>query len=299
MIYWNGIAKNEIIAERVSFVKFRSFLLCLLLVSLLAVPAAASDQITVTVNGTVIHFDQNPIIENDRTLVPVRFIFEALGATVDWEGSSETVTAYKDNSWVALQIGSYRMIQDGKTIWLDAAPRLLNNRTLVPLRAVSEAFGAMVDWIGETQTVVITTDQSTPEATPGIGQHEFEQQVLTLVNQEREQRGLQPLVWNDQLAQVARAHSKDMSDRNFMSHTNPDGLSPFDRIKNSGIRYSMAAENIAAGQTTPQAVMESWMNSAGHRENILNPNLTELGVGFYQGNSGYRYYWTQCFITPA
>lgn len=295
--------------------KSRLILLCLCMMVLLSMPAAAADQITVTVNGEKINFDQHPIIENDRTLVPVRFIFEALGATVEWVPATETVIAYQGSHRVVLQIGSYRMLQGGKTVLLDAAPRLVNDRTLVPLRAISEAFGAVVEWLEESKTVVITVDQTQPEqgtdltpspqpeqspdALPGLQETDFEKQVFQLVNQERAQRNLKPLTWNDQLAQVARAHSKDMSERNFMSHTNPDGLSPFDRMKNSGIRYTMAAENIAAGQPTPEAVMEGWMNSPGHRENILNPDLTELGVGFYQGSGSYRYYWTQCFITPA
>lgn len=282
--------------------KIKFLFLCLLLVSFLTVPVTASDQVTVTVNGAKIHFDQNPIIENNRTLVPVRFIFEALGATVDWEPASETVIASKEESRVVLQIGSRVMTQDGKMIWLDVAPRLLNDRTLVPLRAVSEAFGAAVEWIEESQTVVITTEQTqpdtTPDSRPSTEENTFEKQVFSLVNQEREKQGLQPLAWNETLAQVARNHSKDMHDRNYMAHTNPDGLSPFDRITNYGVAYTRAAENIAAGQKTPEAVMESWMNSAGHRENILNPNLTEIGVGFYQGNNGYQFYWTQCFITP-
>ena len=306
--------------------KTRVLLLCLLILSMLAMPVLAADNVTVTVDGTRLTFDQPPMIENDRTLVPVRAIFESLGATVDWEPSTETVAAYKGSNHVVLRIGSQTMVQDGKTVWLDVPPRIVGSRTLVPLRAVSEAFGAQVEWIAETQAVVITTGQAgtdskpettpnpdtkpevtpkpeptpdtKPEETPDIGENDYEKQVLTLVNQERAKQGLQPLSWNAKLAAVARAHSADMSARNYMSHTNPDGLSPFDRIKNSGISYTRAAENIAAGQRTPEAVMESWMNSDGHRQNILNPNLTELGVGFYQGSKGYKYYWTQCFITP-
>ncbi len=310
--------------------KARLLFLGLLILSLLAVPVLASDNVTVTVDGTRLTFDQQPIIENGRTLVPVRAIFESLGATVDWEPATETVSAYQGSSHVVMQIGSQIMIQDGKTVWLDVPPRIVGSRTLVPLRAVSEAFGAHVEWIAETQAVVITTGQGgtdskpettpnpdtkpedtpkpeatpdskpeeTPESTPDAGINDYEKQVLTLVNQERAKQGLQSLSWNAKLAAVARAHSADMSARNYMSHTNPDGLSPFDRIKNSGISYTRAAENIAAGQRTPEAVMESWMNSDGHRQNILNPNLTELGVGFYEGSTGYKYYWTQCFITP-
>lgn len=86
-----------------------------------------------------------------------------------------------------------------------------------------------------------------------------------------------------------------MIDRNFFDHTNPDGESPFDRMTDAGIRWSMAAENIAGGQRTPEAVVTAWMNSEGHRANILG-DCEELGVGLALGG-GFGYYWTQCFAT--
>ena len=92
-----------------------------------------------------------------------------------------------------------------------------------------------------------------------------------------------------------RAHSQDMIDRNFFDHTNPDGKSPFDRMRDNGLSYSMAAENIAVGYPSPEAVVEGWMNSEGHRANILG-GCKELGVGLALGGS-YGSYWTQCFAT--
>ena len=123
----------------------------------------------------------------------------------------------------------------------------------------------------------------------------YEQEVFDLVNQIREENGLEPFVYNETLAETARAHSQDMIDRNFFDHYNPDGKSPFDRMEANGIRYSMAAENIAAGYPSPEAVVEGWMNSDGHRANILG-GCEELGVGLALGGS-YGYYWTQCFAT--
>ena len=99
------------------------------------------------------------------------------------------------------------------------------------------------------------------------------------------------------LTRVAQAHSEDMARREYFSHTNPDGRSPFDRMTAAGYKYSLAAENIAAGQTTPHSVIDAWMNSPGHRANILNCGLTEIGVGYATGGS-YRHYWTQAFGTP-
>lgn len=123
----------------------------------------------------------------------------------------------------------------------------------------------------------------------------YEQEVFDLVNQIREENGLEPFVYNEILAETARAHSQDMIDRDFFDHYNPDGKSPFDRMRDNGLSYSMAAENIAVGYPSPEAVVEGWMNSEGHRANILG-GCEELGVGLALGGS-YGYYWTQCFAT--
>jgi uncharacterized YkwD family protein/spore coat assembly protein SafA len=124
-----------------------------------------------------------------------------------------------------------------------------------------------------------------------------EYQVAKLVNQERAKNGLKPLTLNWQLSRVARYKSEDMRDKGYFSHTSPTYGSPFDMMKSFRITYSTAGENIAAGQTTAESVMTSWMNSPGHRQNILSPNYTEIGVGYCTGGS-YRYYWTQMFIKP-
>ncbi len=125
----------------------------------------------------------------------------------------------------------------------------------------------------------------------------IEKEVLELVNQERRNNGLQPLRGNWELARVARYKSEDMKRSNYFSHTSPTYGSPFDMLKSFRISYSAAGENIAAGQKTAREVMNSWMNSPGHRANILSPNFTELGVGYAEGGSQ-RTYWTQMFIRP-
>lgn len=113
-------------------------------------------EITVKLNGKKIDFDQPPIIVNGRTLVPVRAIFEALGATVEWDNTTETVIAKRKNTTISLTIGNNVMQKNNKDITLDIAPQLLNSRTLVPARAIAEAFGCNVDWDNDTQTVLIT-----------------------------------------------------------------------------------------------------------------------------------------------
>jgi len=125
--------------------------------------------------------------------------------------------------------------------------------------------------------------------TPAFGA--FEQQVFDLTNQRRSQQGLSPLTLNLTLNDVAEKHSQDMATRNYFSHQGLDGSQPWDRMRAEGYVYSRAAENIAFGQPTPQAVVDAWMNSPGHRQNILDPNLKDIGVGYYNG------YWTQDFGT--
>jgi uncharacterized protein YkwD len=113
-----------------------------------------------------------------------------------------------------------------------------------------------------------------------------------LMNAHRSTVGCAALTWNPEVAAVAQAHSEDMVARDFFSHTNPDGESPFDRLHNASITYSAAAENIAYGYPTADAVLQAWLGSAGHRANIENCALTEHGVGL-QGT-----HWTHLFIRP-
>jgi uncharacterized protein YkwD len=116
--------------------------------------------------------------------------------------------------------------------------------------------------------------------------------VLALVNEARVDAGCGALTADPGLAAVARAHSADMRDRDYFSHTSPEGLSPFDRAEQAGIDYSRA-ENIAFGQADATAVMEAWLKSPGHRANILDCELTKLGVGVAEGPGGP--WWTQLF----
>ena len=133
---------------------------------------------------------------------------------------------------------------------------------------------------------------STPD-TPDTGSaSSFAQQVLTLVNRERAANGLSALRLDDTLCRYATVKSQDMHDNGYFSHTSPTYGSPFDMMKSFGITYNYAGENIAMGYSTPEAVMTAWMNSAGHRANILSENFTTLGVG-YVADGGY---WTQWFI---
>jgi len=119
-------------------------------------PEPKPDFISVTIDGKPVSFDVEPVMENSRILVPLRAIFEAMGASVKWNEDTQTVTAEKDGTKVSMQIGSNKMVKNGETITLDVPPQLINNRTLVPVRAIAESFGAKVDWDEVTKTVLIT-----------------------------------------------------------------------------------------------------------------------------------------------
>ena len=148
--------------------KFKKKVLVCIMTSIIALgctscSAENSSNISVTVNGNEISFDQPPIMVNDRTLVPLRAIFEALGATVDWNGDTQTVTSTRDNVTVSLTIGSEVMTKNGISYALDVPAQLVGERTLVPVRAIAEAFGSVVDWNGETQTVIINDNAEQTE----------------------------------------------------------------------------------------------------------------------------------------
>lgn len=120
-------------------------------------------------------------------------------------------------------------------------------------------------------------------------------EVLRLVNQERKKQGLNELVLNHTLNGIATKKAEDMRDNNYFSHQSARYGSPFEMLQSFGVKYSSAGENIAAGQKTAQQVMNDWMNSSGHRANILNNNYTELGVGYVEGGT-YGTYWVQLFV---
>lgn len=158
-----------------------------------------------------------------------------------------------------------------------ATPVTNNNNTKTPSNSKNQQVEAPV---------------KTPSNNVSQSVSEFEKQVVDLTNAERAKEGLKPLEMHSPLMEVAQAKSEDMAKNNYFSHTSPTYGSPFDQIKSAGISYRSAGENIAQGQRTPQQVVQAWMESPGHRQNIMNANYTHIGVGFVDNG----YYWTQQFI---
>ena len=133
-----------------------------------------------------------------------------------------------------------------------------------------------------------------PEASPLAA---YETEVIRLTNLERTKRGLPALTTNWQLSRVARYKSQDMINKNYFSHNSPTYGYPFTMMQSFGLKFSAGGENIAYGQRTPQEVVNAWMNSPGHRANILSTAYTQIGVGAAKKSNG-TLYWTQQFIHP-
>lgn len=135
-----------------------------------------------------------------------------------------------------------------------------------------------------------------PEGNSGQGAETEAQEILRLVNAERAKNGLAALTLSDKLCELARLKAEDMVANNYFDHTSPTYGTPFEMMRKFGVSYRSAGENIAAGQRTPEEVMHAWMNSSGHRANILSADYTELGVGVAIGQRGI--YWVQLFRKP-
>lgn len=175
-------------------------------------------------------------------------------------------------------------VQTGDTMWKIATKYHTNVSDILSLNPTVKSASAIVTG----QTLIIPTYNSITA---------YENEVVRLVNVQRTQRGLKALKQNLQLCNLARTKSQDMINSNYFSHISPTYGSPFNMMENAGINFSAAGENIAMGQTTPAMVMNAWMNSPGHRANILSPSYTQIGVGLAKNKNGILY-WTQEFINP-
>lgn len=149
--------------------------------------------------------------------------------------------------------------------------------------------------------VTNATDEPAPPPTtpPAPPVSSVEQRVLELVNVERTSRGLHPLALEGRLNTAARAHSEHQAQVGTIFHVSPDGTTPGQRITAAGYAFSAWAENVAAGHSSPEAVVAAWMRSPGHCKNLLNPAYVHLGIGYVNTTSGYRHWWTQKFARPS
>lgn len=169
-------------------------------------------------------------------------------------------------------------VKKGDTLWKIAYQHNVSTKTLVSLNPSLKNPNALS--VG--QKLETSQEQATSIA----------QEIVDLVNKERQKAGVAPLALDAKLSEVAQLKSEDMKAKKYFSHTSPTYGSPFEMMKQFDISYKSAGENIAMGQTTAKQVMDAWTNSAGHRANILEGKFTHIGVGYVEKG----HYWTQMFI---
>ncbi|RXJ01651.1 hypothetical protein DS745_09220 [Anaerobacillus alkaliphilus] len=299
------------------FVTFGSLLLFIMIG--FQTQTASANTIQVFVDGKKIHFsDMMPIIENGRVLVPLRAVQEGFGSNINWDQQTRMITSVKDKgsqqTKLIYQIDSPYVLQHYQNgnqqqqmvEKIDVPAKLVQNRTMVPLRSTTESMGYSVQWSQKDWTVTI---KSNPSIKPIAGDLQYpvsgeseklvemEFDIFFLTNAERVKHGVKPLILDLEVNQVARKKSQDMHDQRYFAHRSPVYGSPFDMLTHFGITYRSAGENIAAGYQSAQAVVTGWMNSEGHRKNILNSRFERIGVGYYYGANEYRSYYTQMFLT--
>jgi len=233
--------------------------------------------------------------------------------TSDWQSNlmNSLLSKLSDSSQTTVTVGNWKInLQSGFCIYV---PNLKPEVTPVPTATVKPTATPTATvkptttptaTVKPTATVTPTatvkpsatpTPTVKPTATPAPGTGDssataVQKEILNLVNAQRSSAGLSALSLDASLNTVAMEKARDMDVNNYFSHTSPTYGSPFDMLKTYGISYSYAGENIATGQTSAAQVMNDWMNSSGHRANILNANFTKIGVGYVNGE------WVQIFI---
>lgn len=212
---------------------------------------------------------------------------------VVWQ-SSDTVVKYKVVKWQPMKYSNGSYLQKK-----EVAPVQVKQQEQSQAVAKTEAKPVVPAEMKQETTPVQKAETKVEQAPSVAPQKEVdssisnvEQEVVRLVNVERAKEGLQPLTMDVELQKVAKKKSEDMKAKNYFSHTSPTYGSPFDMMKQFGITYKSAGENIAKGQTSAKQVVDAWMNSAGHRANIMSTSFTHIGVGYVAGG----HYWTQMFI---
>ncbi|WP_313959696.1 CAP domain-containing protein [Cytobacillus oceanisediminis] len=171
----------------------------------------------------------------------------------------------------------------------EAAPAPQERQAPVPEQGAAPAPAPQERQAPEQEAAPAPEQKAAPS---GTEISDFESKVIDLTNEQRRKNGLSNLQPDTALSNVAQEKSNDMQAKNYFSHTSPTYGSPFDMMRDFGVSYNSAGENIAMGQPSPEEVVNAWMNSEGHRKNILSPNFTHIGVG----HTSQGHYWTQMFI---
>lgn len=267
--------------------KLKKLLLCLVVTTVFlgvcAAPTWAANDIKVIVNGNTLSLDVAPAIENNRVLLPMRAISEAMGATVNYISETKQVDIYKGSDEMHIYLNQTDALVNGSVVTMDVAAKAVKGRTLLPLRFVGESLGATVDWNSTTKTVNIVANSNSGNNVNNNGSSEIsamEEELLNLLNNERSQKGLDTYLTDSNLTRMAKAHSMDMAENGFFSHTSPTYGSAKERAQIYGV--SNVGENIAYGYPSAQSACAAFMNSPSHRANMLSSTYTHVGIGMYK-----------------
>lgn len=259
--------------------------------------------------------DVAPYIQEstNSTMIPLRYVSTALNISennVIFNQATKTVTIINSNDTLEFYVNSNSYKKNGITFTGNSIVEIKDGRTFVPLRSLAEAFDLYIEWNNYSKSAIVVANidktpqsntnqtqvsnsnlQTTTSTSTTLTEQEIramEEEVVRLVNEERAKYGLQPLQISETLMQSARAKSEDMATRNYSSHTDPNGYTMYKELN--------VGENIAYGFNKSYNAINWWLNSEGHRANILNPNYKYIGVGFAKNStSEYTYYWTQHF----
>ena len=279
-----------------------------------------------SVNGENVTLDVAPYIQkpSESMMIPLRFVSTGLGIdenNIQFIPNTKEIIIKNNDTTIKFIAGSSKMsineeifdmgMKDSKTGKIDYIyTEIKNGSTFIPLRALETGLGIKIDWESSTKTAILTNENSNEPVLQGDINEDvkesnsntsntelteqdiraMEEEVVRLVNEERAKYGLQPLQIDERLMQVAKLKSKDMFDNNYYEHTSPIYGSPFEMLKGFNISYNIAGENIHHHKQNAKSVVEDWLNSQGHRENILNNNFKYIGVGLCGAM------WTQIFI---
>jgi len=231
----------------------------------ISMTSMVSAEIRVTLDGAPIAFDVPPQAINDRTMVPLRAIFEALNANIDWDDNTQTVTATRDGVVVVMRVGDPVITVAGNEITLDVPPQIVDDRTLVPARAVAESFGLNVDWNGETQTVVLATGSM--QSYDVVSANEFYEELtdvdLVIQNYWKLKIGIIEYMSDNGCVPLSLMDIRDYLDEGFYPYINGSGTSPLDYADNAnppGAFYSYRVVIGDRGRDFPVGQLSTYLN---------------------------------------
>lgn len=217
--------------------------------------------------------NEKPYISNSSTYVPVRAICDAIGASVVWDDSARCVVIKTADYTEGNSVSASTTETETKNNAANDTKNSTNDTTYTPVIDENPAY------------------YTKPETAEDKAKKVFE-----LVNKERKASGLGELIYDDNIAYLAYMHCEDMAENNFLDHTSSEGLTLDQRVENFGIPFISIAENIGSGFSAADDVVKSWLNSQMHCDNIMNPEFTRIGVGYYEGGDNGNY-WTLILIS--